>query len=144
MTGTPISQFWGSEQQGLISRLGGTLQEHALVPRDRLVLHERINRRFVQMLDDGFVAEVQGLYARGDLHPDATSMRCVGYRQVWPHVAGEICLAQATSQGQAATRQLAKRQLTWLRGWHAAGLVREWVCDEDPRVHLSALIATLN
>lgn len=141
VTGKPISQFWRTDQQGLVARLGGTLLEHALVPRDRAILHERINKRFEQMLDEGFVAEVAGLYARGDLKPDDTSMRCVGYRQVWPHVAGELTLDEARLTGQAATRQLAKRQLTWLRGWQTAGVLQEWVCDADPRVHVDALLA---
>lgn len=141
VTGKPISQFWRTDQQGLVAQLGGTLLEHALVPRDRAILHERINKRFEQMLDEGFVAEVAGLYARGDLKPDDTSMRCVGYRQVWPHVAGELTLDEARLTGQAATRQLAKRQLTWLRGWQTAGVLQEWVCDADPRVHVDALLA---
>jgi len=143
VTGKPISQFWGIDQEGLISQLGGSLVEHALVPRDRSALYARINVRFEQMLEEGFVAEVAGLYARGDLNADATSMRCVGYRQVWPHVAGECTLDQARASGQAATRQLAKRQLTWLRGWQAAGVVQEWVCDDDPRQHIEGLLDSL-
>ncbi len=143
ITGEPISKFWDSKQQGLITQMGGTLHEHALIPQDRLVLHERINRRFEQMLDEGFVAEVRGLYERGDLTSNATSMRCVGYRQMWPHIAGEITLEQARLTGQAATRQLAKRQLTWLRGWQRAGVVRNWLCQADPRVHIDALLETL-
>lgn len=143
VTGKPISQFWGSPQQGLIAQMGGTLHEHALVPRDRLVLHQRINRRFEQMINEGFVAEVTELFARGDLSADDTSMRCVGYRQMWPHVAGDSSLEKAILTGQAATRQLAKRQLTWLRGWQAAGLVREWVCDADPRVYVDELLGGL-
>ncbi len=143
LTGTPISQFWASDQQGFVTRLGGKLLEHALVPRERARLHDRINQRFEQMLDEGFVTEVAGLYTRGDLTADHTSMRCVGYRQVWPHVAGDCTLDQARLTGQAATRQLAKRQLTWLRGWHRAGLLQQWVCDDDPRLHVDALLANL-
>jgi len=143
VTGTPISKFWASEQQGLIAGLGGKLFEHALVPRERTLLHKRINQRFEQMLEEGFVAEVAGLYARGDLTADNTSMRCVGYRQVWPYVAGDCTLEQARLTGQAATRQLAKRQLTWLRGWQRAGLLQQWLCDDDPRQHLNALLANL-
>jgi len=143
VTGTPISEFWAGAQQGLITRMGGKLFEHALVPRERARLHERINQRFEQMLAEGFVAEVANLYARGDLTADNTSMRCVGYRQVWPHVAGDCTLDQARLTGQAATRQLAKRQLTWLRGWQRAGLLQQWVCDDDPRQHVEALLANL-
>lgn len=142
LTDTPISVFWDTPQQGLLEELDGQLIEHALLPADRAVLHERINERFEHMLEVGFVAEMRALYARGDLTPDLPSMRCVGYRQMWPFVAGEISLERATEQGQAATRQLAKRQLTWLRGWQRASLVREWVCAGDPRVHLAELLRT--
>ena len=92
------------------------------------------------MLQDGFVEELKGLWARGDLNPDMTSMRCVGYRQMLPFVMGECSLAHATERGQAATRQLAKRQLTWLRGWDHSGTVQSWECADDPRKHLAALL----
>jgi len=140
LTGTPISEFWLTPQQGLLTELGGELYEHALLPLDRKALHERINQRFLDMLDAGFVAEVEALYARGDLGADMASMRCVGYRQLWPVVAGAQDLSSATLAGQAATRQLAKRQLTWLRGWQAAGKITPWICESDPRVHLQALL----
>jgi tRNA dimethylallyltransferase len=68
------------------------------------------------MLEQGFLNEVKTLMARGDLNPDMTSMRCVGYRQAWEHLSGEIDYATFVEKGIAATRQLAKRQLTWLRG----------------------------
>lgn len=87
----------------------------ALIPSPRSILHERINARFIAMLDDGFLDEVHGLRARGDLTADMTSMRCVGYRQAWAHLDGETDEKTFIEQGQAATRQLAKRQLTWLR-----------------------------
>ncbi|MGE4338727.1 MAG: tRNA (adenosine(37)-N6)-dimethylallyltransferase MiaA [Pigmentiphaga sp.] len=90
--------------------------EFSLEPVDRAVLHQRIAQRFDTMLETGLVAEVAGLRARGDLHPGLPSVRCVGYRQLWPHVAGELPLTTAREQAIAATRQLAKRQLTWLRG----------------------------
>ncbi|MCK9510405.1 MAG: tRNA (adenosine(37)-N6)-dimethylallyltransferase MiaA [Pigmentiphaga sp.] len=90
--------------------------ELSLEPADRGVLHQRIAQRFDLMLEAGLVAEVAGLRARGDLHPGLPSVRCVGYRQLWPHVGGELSLAMAREQAIAATRQLAKRQLTWLRG----------------------------
>jgi len=95
------------------------------------------------MLCDGFLEEVARLWARGDLTPDMTSMRCVGYRQMLPFVRGECTLADATLRGQAATRQLAKRQLTWLRGWDRAGLVQCWECADDPRTHLGAILRQL-
>jgi len=143
LTGKPISSFWATHHEGVLPGLGGHLFEHALVPEDRTLLHERINGRFDAMLRDGFVEELEDLWARGDLTPDMTSMRCVGYRQLLPFIAGECSLADATERGQAATRQLAKRQLTWLRGWDRAGLVQSWVCAEDPRTHLSAILKQL-
>jgi tRNA dimethylallyltransferase len=86
-----------------------------LVPPERRTLHARINRRFLQMLEAGFVEEVRGLRARKGLSAGSSSMRAVGYRQVWAHLDGAWDLAEATRRAQAATRQLAKRQLTWLR-----------------------------
>ena len=140
LTGKPISAFWKEPQTGLIAGLGGELLEHALVPVDRQELHERINQRFSAMLEAGFVGEMQALVSRGDLHPDLPAMRCVGYRQMWEHVAGSASLADAVRAGQAATRQLAKRQLTWLRGWQQQGLVTLWPTAADPREHLPALL----
>jgi tRNA dimethylallyltransferase len=84
-------------------------------PVSRELLHQRINQRFLDMLENGFVAEVEGLVARADLHPDLPSMRSVGYRQVWGWLRGEFSRTEMVARGQAATRQLAKRQLTWLR-----------------------------
>ena len=95
------------------------LLSFALEPSDRAVLHARIASRFDQMLgksdDGGIVAEVAGLRARGDLHPNLPSMRCVGYRQTWDYLDGKIDRAALRETGIIATRQLAKRQLTWLR-----------------------------
>ena len=87
----------------------------SLEPEDRAALHQRIEARFDQMLADGFVEEVAGLKARPDLHADLPSMRCVGYRQIWDYLDGKVTLEQARLNGIAATRQLAKRQITWLR-----------------------------
>ncbi len=140
LTGKPISSFWATAHEGLLPGLGGRLFEHALVPKDRTLLHDRINQRFEAMLRDGFVEEVQALWARGDLKPDMTSLRCVGYRQLLPFVRGECSLAEATERGQAATRQLAKRQLTWLRGWDRAGLLQCWESADDPCTHLPAIL----
>lgn len=89
----------------------------ALVPSDRKVLHERIALRFDQMLVAGFVDEVKALIAKyPQLTPESTSMRCVGYRQALEHLAGDYDAAELRDRGIFATRQLAKRQLTWLRG----------------------------
>ena len=87
----------------------------SLEPSDRAALHARIAQRFDAMLEQGLLDEVRGLHARADLHPGLPSVRCVGYRQMWAHLDGEIDLDAAREQGIAATRQLAKRQITWLR-----------------------------
>ena len=87
----------------------------SLEPSDRLALHARIAQRFDAMMDRGLLEEVAALRTRTDLHPGLPSIRCVGYRQMWSHLAGEIDLETAREQAVAATRQLAKRQLTWLR-----------------------------
>jgi len=88
-----------------------------LAPAERRVLHERIEVRFDHMLANGFLAEVEKLYGRGDLHVDLPAIRAVGYRQLWSHLSQEYSLETARDKGIAATRQLAKRQITWLRGW---------------------------
>ncbi len=88
-----------------------------LIPEDRAVLHKRIAARFVQMLENGFVEEVKQLRGRGDLSIDLPSMRSVGYRQVWEYLNGKYTYAEMCEKGIIATRQLAKRQLTWLRSW---------------------------
>jgi tRNA dimethylallyltransferase len=87
----------------------------ALVPGDRAALAARIERRFDAMVAQGFIKEVENLRARGDLRPEMASMRAVGYRQIWSYLAGEIDLKEARHRAMAATRQLAKRQMTWLR-----------------------------
>jgi len=87
----------------------------ALEPSDRAVLHARIAQRFDAMLAAGFLAEVEALRARGDLHPGLPSMRCVGYRQAWEYLDGAIDYDTMRDKGIFATRQLCKRQLTWLR-----------------------------
>ena len=92
------------------------LTKLALVPADRAVLHARIAERFDQMLDQGLLDEVRALRGQYALHPDLPSMRCVGYRQAWEYLDGLIDEQQLREKGIAATRQLAKRQLTWLRG----------------------------
>lgn len=112
ITGQPYSSL--IEQPG--ERVGSdTFHIVSLEPSERTQLHERIAQRFDQMLEKGFVQEVQQLRARGDLNENLPSIRCVGYRQLWQHLAGQDTLEQAREKGIAATRQLAKRQLTWLR-----------------------------
>ena len=112
ITGQPYSSL--IEQPG--ERAGtDTFHIVSLEPSERAQLHQRIAQRFDQMLEKGFVQEVQQLRARGDLNEELPSIRCVGYRQLWQHLAGQDTLEQAREKGIAATRQLAKRQLTWLR-----------------------------
>ena len=119
-----IYELSGKPMSALLARrdkpeLPFDLVPFALEPSDRAVLHARIALRFDQMLgkrdDTGIVAEVAGLRARGDLHPNLPAMRCVGYRQAWEYLDGSIDRAQLRETGIVATRQLAKRQLTWLR-----------------------------
>lgn len=89
----------------------------ALIPHDRAILHQRIAARFACMLEQGLVDEVKTLYVRDDIQADSPAMRSVGYRQVWQYLAGETDYVQMQEKAIAATRQLAKRQLTWLRSW---------------------------
>lgn len=93
--------------------------QFAIAPKERAVLHERIEQRFHKMIALGFEEEVKKLYARSDLHIDLPSIRCVGYRQMWEYLQGEISLDEAIFKGICATRQLAKRQITWLRSWQS-------------------------
>jgi tRNA dimethylallyltransferase len=93
------------------------IKQFAFMCEDKGLLHERIEKRFHIMLEQGFEQEVKKLFERGDLHLDLPSMRCVGYRQMWEYLAGELSYDEMVFRGVVATRQLAKRQLTWLRGW---------------------------
>lgn len=101
----------------LAADLPAPVLQLALAPQDRGVLHARIEQRFRQMLEQGLVGEVEALAARPDLHSQLPSMRAVGYRQVLDYLAGDTSFDQMIEAGVAATRQLAKRQLTWLRSW---------------------------
>ncbi|MFP5439916.1 MAG: tRNA (adenosine(37)-N6)-dimethylallyltransferase MiaA [Gammaproteobacteria bacterium] len=104
------------------------LTQFAIAPADRVVLAERIAARFHAMLAAGLVEEVRGLMARGDLHPDLPALRAVGYRQVWQYLAGQASYQEMVERGIIATRQLAKRQMTWLRGWDAL----QWLDADAP------------
>jgi tRNA dimethylallyltransferase len=111
LAGRPISELQKAADPGLPFRL----KAYALIPEDRAELHRRIAERFERMLAEGLVEEVEGLRNRYSLHPGLPSMRCVGYRQVWGYLEGEYGRDELRDKGIAATRQLAKRQLTWLR-----------------------------
>jgi tRNA dimethylallyltransferase len=104
-----------SDLQSRAEPLPFAVAPFALVPRDRAQLYARIDRRFIEMMQEGFLDEVGALRARGDLDPALPSLRSVGYRQLWEHLEGRCGLAEAVAAGQRATRNLAKRQLTWLR-----------------------------
>lgn len=117
------------------------VRQFAIAPTDRAELHRRIEQRFLQMLAQGFEQEVRQLYQRGDLHPDLPSIRCVGYRQMWDYLAGGVDYDTMVSQGIAATRQLAKRQLTWLRSWPNL----HWLKTEAPLAeNLQAVVSSLS
>ncbi len=104
------------------------IKQFAIAPREKSVLHERIEQRFHMMLNAGFEQEVRALYERGDLHLDLPSMRCVGYRQMWEYLQGSMDYEEMVFRGIVATRQLAKRQMTWLRGWKNV----TWLETGDP------------
>ncbi len=112
LTGMPIS---GQQRENLRGAASGADLRIVLAPADRASLHERLASRFENMMGRGLLEEVRGLHARGDLHAGLPSMRLIGYRQLWEHLDGRATVATATEKAVAATRQLARRQLTWLR-----------------------------
>jgi tRNA dimethylallyltransferase len=113
LTGEPMSSRLGARRRAPAVRL----LPFALVPSDRGALHRRIETRFDAMLAAGLVDELAALRGRYPLHPGLPSMRCVGYRQAWQFLEGECGRAELRDRGVSASRQLAKRQLTWLRAW---------------------------
>ncbi|QVM96278.1 tRNA (adenosine(37)-N6)-dimethylallyltransferase MiaA [Pseudomonas sp. SORT22] len=110
-----------------------TVASLAIAPTDRHILHERIALRFGQMLEQGFVDEVRLLRARSDLHAGLPSIRAVGYRQVWDHLDGKLTSVEMQERGIIATRQLAKRQFTWLRSWADLHWLDSLDCDNLSR-----------
>ncbi len=113
LTGNTLSQL--SEIKG--DKLCGNVLQFAITTQDRKILHDRIAQRFEKMIDLGFEQEVVSLKQRNDLHEGLPSIRCVGYRQMWQYLNGEFDHNEMIFRGVCATRQLAKRQLTWLRKW---------------------------
>ena len=113
LTGQPMSQHW--------TVLEGAIKEpiiaFGLCPDSRQNLHDRIARRWYELVDQGLIDEVKQLKARGDLSLNDPSMRCVGYRQVWEYLEGAYNLETLHQRAIVATRRLAKRQITWLRSW---------------------------
>jgi tRNA dimethylallyltransferase len=127
LTGETISSL----QQRRVSAFADVeITEFAIAPLERSDLHTRIELRFDAMLEAGLLAEVRALFARTDLRAEHPSMRAVGYRQMWRHLAGQCGLKEARDQAIAATRQLAKRQLTWLRQRERA----QWFDSMHPEV----------
>tara|TARA_R110002094_G_scaffold744_11_gene3934 strand:- start:683 stop:1636 length:954 start_codon:yes stop_codon:yes gene_type:complete len=117
LTGQTLTDLW-QQQQGAV--LPFTPLQLNLQVSDRALLHRRIEQRFQAMLEAGFEQEVRALYQRGDLNPAMPSIRCVGYRQMWAYIEGESSHEAMVERGIITTRQLAKRQMTWLRSWRDA------------------------
>ena len=142
ISGQPLSHFHTRARSATADAAGAHAPAIAtlfsLEPAERSWLHARIAQRFDAMLDAGLVAEVAGLRARGDLHADLPSMRCVGYRQVWDEMdwqtrrGGELNRHLLREKGIAATRQLAKRQITWLRSMPQRQVIACDAADATP------------
>lgn len=114
VSGKTLTQHWAEQEQELLPY---RIVNLAVCPQERAVLHERIALRFRMMLEQGFMDEVKRLYERGDLHVALPSVRAVGYRQAWDYLDGLCDYETFVERGIVATRQLAKRQITWLRSW---------------------------
>lgn len=112
LSGRPLSQL---QAQSIRNALPYRIHKIIVSPAERSVLHERIRKRFKLMMENGFLEEIRGLHARSDLHAELPSMRAVGYRQAWTYLDGDCSYEVMCDRAIAATRQLAKRQLTWLR-----------------------------
>ncbi|MDF1762693.1 MAG: tRNA (adenosine(37)-N6)-dimethylallyltransferase MiaA, partial [Oleibacter sp.] len=137
VSGKTLSQHWAEQEA---QALPYNVVSLAVCPEDRALLHQRIAVRFQQMIDQGLVDEVRALYERGDLSIMLPSMRCVGYRQVWEYLIGKYSYEEMVERGIIATRQLAKRQITWLRSWPDV----HWLNSEDPNLfaHTLKILAT--
>jgi tRNA dimethylallyltransferase len=134
LTGKTLTQL--TKVKG--KKLEGDILQLAIAPKERSTLHDRIALRYQQMVDLGFEDEVLKLKSRGDLHDNLPSMRCVGYRQMWQYLNGEFDHDEMIFRGVCATRQLAKRQLTWLRSWPDLN----WLTTDD-KVNLAKVLTLL-
>ncbi len=134
LTGNTLSQL--TQVKG--DKLEGNVLQFAITPQERSTLHKRIELRYQQMISQGFEQEVNKLKARGDLHEDLPSIRCVGYRQMWQYLNGDFDQDEMIFRGVCATRQLAKRQLTWLRNWPNLN----WLTTED-ETNLAQVLALI-
>ncbi len=142
VSGKPLSSFHSDKSARAANSLLAADALFSLEPDDRKWLHERIAQRFHAMLNEGFLDEVKRLRARGDLRLDMTSMRCVGYRQAWESLDGTEPMNTLAERSIAATRQLAKRQITWLRSMPQRHII---ACDQpQATTHLvDAIIARI-
>lgn len=131
VSGKSLSQLWREQRPETFPFRTLSI---GLAPANRSVLHERIAKRFGAMLDAGFLEEVASLRARGDLSPTLPSMKSVGYRQAWAYLDGEFDREQLRFRSVVATRQLAKRQLTWMRSWPRLNWVDPLVGDPAERI----------
>jgi tRNA dimethylallyltransferase len=132
LTGSTLTQL--TEIKG--DKLSGDILQFAITPKERSTLHARIELRYQQMIEQGFEQEVIKLKARSDLHENLPSIRCVGYRQMWQYLNEEFDHKEMIFRGVCATRQLAKRQLTWLRSWQNL----HWLTTDD-ETNLSQVLA---
>jgi len=127
ISGKTLTEYWAEQQT---EPLPYHVVNLAVCPSERKRLHERIAERFRIMVADGFIDEVKALRARGDLDKNMPSIRCVGYRQAWDYLDGEYDFDEMIERGIIATRQLAKRQITWLRSWPDL----HWLDTDDPDI----------
>jgi len=132
LTGRTMTELWAEQEK---QKPAFPIVSLAVMPQERSELHERIAKRFDIMLEQGFVDEVRALWERGDLDLQMPSVRCVGYRQVWEYFAGTWDYDTMKFKGVVATRQLAKRQVTWLRSWENLN----WIDTHDVKLLDNAL-----
>ncbi|MCO4759783.1 MAG: tRNA (adenosine(37)-N6)-dimethylallyltransferase MiaA [Oceanospirillaceae bacterium] len=132
ITGRSMTEHWAEQQA---QRLDSPVVSLSVMPPERSVLHERIAQRFQIMLEQGFEEEVRALWERGDLDLSMPSVRCVGYRQMWEYFSGQWDYETMQFKGVVATRQLAKRQITWLRSWENLN----WLDTNDRDITSKAL-----
>ncbi|WP_321323668.1 tRNA (adenosine(37)-N6)-dimethylallyltransferase MiaA [Thiomicrorhabdus sp.] len=133
VTGKTLTEFRAEPKKGLPEF---ELIKVALIPEDRAKLHKQIEKRFMQMVENGFLQEAKKLFERGDLNEDMTSIRSVGYRQAWLFMMGEYDFEEFIYKGLVATRQLAKRQLTWLRKEQDVTIIDPYKTTAQQRVEL--------
>ncbi|MCP4597443.1 MAG: tRNA (adenosine(37)-N6)-dimethylallyltransferase MiaA [Neptuniibacter sp.] len=132
ITGRSMTDLWAEQEK---QKPDFPIISLAVMPQERAELHQRIEQRFDIMLEQGFVDEVRTLWERGDLDLQMPSVRCVGYRQVWEYFAGTWDYETMRFKGIVATRQLAKRQVTWLRSWENL----TWMDTHDPKLLANTL-----